>query len=269
MVKNLFKHEIYAYLRVILPMHMILLGVAIIGRFIQLFDNNSTAYNIVFWSSGVAFCIGVVACIMLTLVFGIRRFYTNLFSNEGYLSFTLPVTTPQHIWVKNIVAIISQFSSLIMVLISCCVISLGDVCVEVFKAAGYLIKEFYQEFNYHTILYIIELVLALIISASAVYMLFYACIALGQRAKKNRVAAAVGIFFIYYLIMQVLATIFIIVVSVFYEQLRIDELLQYLFDHPILTNHLGNGVVIVINSIGLIIFYAITKSTIKNKLNLE
>lgn len=269
MVKKLFKHEIDAYLRTILPMHMILLGIAILGRFIQLFDNNSTAYNIVFWSSVVAFIIGVIVCIVLTLVFGIRRFYTNLFTSEGYLSFTLPVTATQHIWVKNTVAIISQLASLVMILISCCTITLGDVCVELFKAAGYIIKVFFGKYGQHTSLYILEFILTLFITISATYMLYYACIALGQRAKKNRVASAVGIFFIYYVIMQVLATIFIIIFTVFYDQLGIEELLQYLLDHPILKNHLGFGIVIVLEAIGLAIFYAITKSTIKNRLNLE
>ena len=65
MVNKLFKHELNSYLRVVLPMHMVLIGVALLGRFVQLFDNDSTAYNIVFWSSVVVFCVGVVACISL------------------------------------------------------------------------------------------------------------------------------------------------------------------------------------------------------------
>ena len=269
MVKKLFKHEIYAYLRTILPMHMILLGIAILGRFIQLFENDSVSYRIVFWSSVVAFIISVVVCIVLTLVFGIRRFYSNLFTSEGYLSFTLPVTSTQHIWVKNTVALLAQLASIIMILISCCAITFGDVCVEVFKAIGYLFKLSYTEIGYHTTLFVIEFIITLVVSIATTYMLFYACIALGQRAKKNRVAAAVGVFFIYYLIMQVISTIFIIIVAVFHEQLYIDELITYLENHPIFTNHLVFSVTTIINAIGFVIFYAITKSSIKNKLNLE
>lgn len=269
MVNKLFKHELNSYLRVVLPMHMVLIGVALLGRFVQLFDNDSTAYNIVFWSSVVVFCVGVVACILLTLVFGIRRFYTNLFTSEGYLSFTLPVTSTQHILVKNIVAVVSQVASLIMILFATCVITLGDVCVELFKAGGYLLKFFYREFDYHTILYIVEFIIALFVALCATYMLYYACIALGQRAKKNRVAAAVGVFFIYYLIMQVLATVFIIIVSVFYEQLHIEQILEYLETHPIFTVHLALCGTIVVDSLLWLLYYAITKSTIKNKLNLE
>lgn len=269
MVKKLFKHELYAYLRTILPMHMILIGIGILGRFIQLFDNNSTAYNIVFWSSVVAFIIGVVVCILLTFIFGIRRFYTNLFTHEGYLSFTLPVTSTQHIFVKNIVAVIAQISSIIMILIATCTITLGEVCAELFKALGYIIKMFYREYNQHTTLFILEFIVALTVVISTTYMLFYACIALGQRAKKNRVAAAVGIFFAYYLIIQVLATIGIIIVTVFYDQLRIEDLLLYLNNHPVFTIHLGWCGTIVISSLLNLLYFSITKSSITKKLNLE
>lgn len=269
MVRKLFKHELYAYMRTILPMHMILIGIGIVGRIIQLFDNNSTSYNIVFWSSVVAFIIGVIVCILLTFIFGIKRFYTNLFTHEGYLSFTLPVTSTQHILVKNIVAVISQLFSIIMILLATCAITMGDVCAEVFKAFGYIVKLAYKEYNQHTTLYILEIILALVVIISTSYMLLYACIALGQRAKKNRVAAAVGIYFAYYLIIQILGTISIIVVTVFYDRLHIDELLEYLGNHPIFTNHLGWCATIVISSLFNLLYFAITKGSITKKLNLE
>ena len=269
MVKKLFKHEMYAYLRTILPMHMILIGIGLLGRFVQLFENDSTAYDIVFWSSVVAFCIGVVVCVLLTFIFGIRRFYTNLFTSEGYLSFTLPVTPTQHIFVKNTVAFIAQLFSIVMISIATCVITFGDVCVELFRALGYIIKQFYIQYSQHTTLFILEIIVTLVVVISTSYMLFYACIALGQRAKKNRVACAVGIFFAYYMILQVLGTIAIIIVNTFYEELHIEEILNYLYYHPIFTNHLGWCLAIVISLLLNLLYFAVTKSSITKKLNLE
>lgn len=269
MVKKLFKHEISAYTRILIPMHLVLLGIALLGRFVQLFENDSTAYHIVFWSSVTAFIVGAVVCALLTLVFGIRRFYTNLFTGEGYLSFTLPVTPTQHIWVKNIVALIAQLFSFIGILLSCCVITLGDVCVEAFKAFFYIVKQLFAEYGFHTGLYIVEFFITVILGISVTYMLFYACIALGQRAKKNRVAAAVGIFFAYYVIMQIISTIFIIIVTVFHTELGLDKLFEYLSYHPILEIHLYFAVMIVLSAIGMAIFFPVTNRTIKNRLNLE
>lgn len=267
MVKRLFKHEVLSYLRTVLPMHMVLLGIALLSRIIQLFDNNSTAYEIIFWSSVVAFIVGCMVCYLLTVVFGIKRFYTNMFTSEGYLTLTLPVTPHQHILVKNVVAVLTQISSLIMILISTCVIMFGDVCIEAFKAAGYLLKLLYREYNYHASIYIFEFVVALVVYFSASYLLYYACIALGQRSKKNRVGAAVGVFFIYYLIVQVIGTTISILTTVYYE--FFEKIIRYLSKHPTFTIHLVLIAVIVISAVLSIICYAITKRTITKKLNLE
>ncbi|MBQ8538950.1 MAG: hypothetical protein IJ433_04800 [Ruminococcus sp.] len=269
MVKKLFKHEFYAYLRTMLPMHIILLGIALLGRFVQLFENDSTAYSIVFVSSVIVFIVGAIVCTVLTLVFGIRRFHTNLFSCEGYLSFTLPVTPTQHIWVKNIVAVIAQLVSLVTIALATCVITLGDVCNEIFKAFFYITKSMYAEIGFNTTLFTLEFIVFVVLAIATSYMLFYACIALGQRAKKNRIGAAIGVFFIYYFVMQILSTIGIIILAVFEQQLRLPELFSYLEKHPVTAVHLVFGVSAVVYVIGFTIFYLVTRSSIKNKLNLE
>lgn len=269
MVKKLFKHEIKAYSRVIFPMHLLLIGIALMCRFIQIFESETDAYQIMFYSSIFALCVGAIVCMVLTTVFGVRRFYQNMFTHEGYLTLTLPVTSNQHIFVKTSVAVLSQIVSLLMIIIAGCCASLGDVCIEIFKVVGYCLKRLFLNYDVHAGLFIGEFILTLIISFITMYMVFYACVALGQRAKKNRIGAAIGIYFIYYLIVQTISTIFTIIVTVFYEELRLDKLVEYLLKHPIFTNHLAFAVSFVISAIIIIIGYHTTKRTIDRKLNLE
>ncbi len=269
MVKKLFKHELKAYTRVIVPMHLLLIGIALMCRFVQLFESETEAYYIVFYSSLVMLCIGAVVCSVLTTVFGVRRFYQNMFSSEGYLTLTLPVTTNQHLFVKTAIAVLSQIASLVMILIAGCCASLGDVCIEIFKVIGYYIKQLFAQCGVHAGLFIGEFILTLVISFITMYMVFYACITLGQRAKKNRIGAAIGFYFIYYLIVQSISTVFTIVITVFYEQFGLEKLVEYLVKHPIFANHLTFAVTFVISSIIIIIGYSITKRTIDRKLNLE
>ncbi len=269
MVKKLFKHEIQAYTRPLIPMYLVLLGVALMGRFVQLFENDSDIYAILFNSSIGAFIISCVVCLVLTIFFCIRRFYTNLFSYEGYLSFTLPVTSTQHIMVKNTVAVLAQITSLLMIIISTCVITLGDVCIELFKVGGYLMKMFYQTYNGHATLFIIEFIVSLILVISGSMMIYYACIAIGQRAKKNRVACAIGAYFVYYLIYQAIGTVFIILFTVFYDAWQIEKIAEYLANNPIVANHLFFALLFVISSVLYVVGYTITKRTIDRKLNLE
>lgn len=270
MVNKLIKHETRFYLRTLLPMYAVLLGVAVLGRFVQLFDNDTTAYNIIFTSSIVAFVVACVVCFLLTLIFGIKRFYSNLFSCEGYLTFTLPVTSSQHLFVKVLTATLSMISSLIMIIISVCFITFGEVCIELFKAAGYLVKQLYiYSGALHATAFIAELIVSVILAFAMSYLLFYACISIGQTAKKNRIAAAVGVYFGYYLIEQVLGTVIIVLVNEYYEQWHLDKLMEYLSKHDILATHLFFGVIIILSGLLGLLFYAISKKVITKKLNLE
>ena len=51
MVKKLFRHEFAAYWRVLLPAWIGLMGAAVLGRLVQLFEQNTVMYNIVIRSS--------------------------------------------------------------------------------------------------------------------------------------------------------------------------------------------------------------------------
>ncbi len=270
MVKKLFRHECDAYLRTVIPMHLVLIGIALLGRFVQLFENDSDAYNIVFVSSIVVFVIGCIACTLLTLIFGIKRFYTNMFTTEGYLTLTLPVTATQHIVVKNIVAVLAQIASLVMIAISVCVITLGDVCVELFKALVYYIKMMFKSNATQATLFIIEWIIYALVAVCVGYLIYYACIALGQRAKKNRVAVAVAVFFAYYMIMQMLGTAMIIVIStISYNTELIDAITKFVTAHPYAVQHIIFGIAIVFDSLLGLLAFNITKKTITKKLNLE
>ena len=269
MVKKLFKHELDAYTRTVVPMYLVLLGVALIGRFVQFFESESDAYMILFGSSTVAFVISAVACVVLTTFFCIKRFYSNLFSYEGYLSLTLPVTSTQHILVKNTVAVLAEIATLLMIFVSTCVFTLGDVCVELFKASGYLTKVFYQTFGGQSTLIIIEAIVAVLLAVAGSMMVFYACIAIGQRAKKNRVGAAIGVYFIYYLIYQAIGTFFIILFTVFYDAWNLEQFVQYLTNHPDAAMHLYLGIFIFIGLVLYIVGFIVTKRTMDRKLNLE
>ncbi len=93
MVRKLIKYDFSSYLKLLLPVQLILLGIAALNRIIQLFeDGSSTVYNIVFGSSVFLYVVSIIIAIVLTFVVSIVRFYQGMYSNEGYLSHTLPVT---------------------------------------------------------------------------------------------------------------------------------------------------------------------------------
>lgn len=269
MVKKLFKHEFLAYLRVVLPMHIILLFIALFNRITQLFESTSSTYDIIFGSSMFIYIIALIVCIVLTFIFGIKRFYSNLFTHEGYLTLTLPVTPAQHILVKATVATTSILFSLVMAFASLLIITFGEVGIEIFKAIGFLYNEAYPIVGFNLILYIAEFVLVGIVSIATSYLLYYACICIGQRAKKSRVAAAIAVYFIYYVIVQVLGTIFMVLLPKIVDVLPLDKLADFATAHPHGMCHIIMGAWILFTAIMGFVYFIISKHIVSKKLNIE
>lgn len=270
MVKKLFKHEIASYLRLLIPVYIILLSIGVMGRVIQCFETDSTAYDILRGSSIVALVIGIFSALLLSTIFCILRFYKNLFSGEGYLSFTLPVTSAQHINTKLSVAVLVEGATLLAALLSVFLFTLGGWWTELVKAGIYLCKEIAQQTGaMHFAFYVTEMILLLLVTVACQLLLYYMCISVGQTARKNRALAAVGVYFALYLLTQILSTVITILCTVFAEQLRLDELFELIGSHPIASTHIILIISILLSLLMGVVYYVITHWIIRKKLNLE
>lgn len=270
MVKKLMKHEMLYYVRLMIPMYIVLLGVALLGRVLQIFESDTTAYDILFGSSVFAFVASIIVMLVLTMVFSIVRFYRHLFSGEGYLSFTLPVTPAQHIMVKVVGACCFTLATVAAALLSACVFVQGEVLVEVWKALVYLLKTFAETTYVRQLpLYALEFVVLFLVALVAGYLLYAACIAIGQTFRKNRVLAAVGVYFGYYMITQAISTVFSIALSFVMYSDAYDSIVAFMEAHIAGMIHTMFLVSIVIYAIMALVYFVITHYIMKNKLNLE
>ncbi len=267
MVKKLIKHEFASYLKVTLVIDAILLSVALITRILQFFESDSNIYNILFGSSVVAFVIAIIASMILTLILIIARFYKNLFTNEGYLTLTLPVTHSKHILTKLLCAVTYMLMNVVAIIVSIMVATAGEVCAEIFKAIFYLLKRYFEAVGGNATLYIIEVVLVVLVSLASNVLLFYACIAIGQMSKKSRVAKAVLVYYIYYIICQVFGTILIAILD---QNSQIFAAIgKFAFDHPYGFVHILLLSVLVIEGALGVLYFFITHRIMHKKLNVE
>ena len=111
------KHELRALFRVILAVGLsalVLSGVA--ALFVWLNPQGYLGILLFFLSimmSSVLLFVGII--------FSIRQFYASLFTGEGYMTFSLPVTPMQLLWSKLISALLaSLFCSVIAILSGVC-----------------------------------------------------------------------------------------------------------------------------------------------------
>ncbi len=214
MVKKLFKHEFLSYARAMGIVYGILLTMAAATRIISLFESDTDAYYIIRTFSNTTYFVSAAAAFGFAFVMGIVRFYKNMFTAEGYLTHTLPVTAGQHILVKVVTAVCVNWISAIVILLSLFIAP----PYEAIQVNIQILRDTFDFFTPHArtqlLWFGIELFILLVISSFSSIMLYYACISLGQLSRKNRILAAVGVYFAYYILTQIASTILTIFLSV-------------------------------------------------------
>lgn len=269
MVKKLFKHEYLAYARVMGIVYAIVLTMAAANRIIQIFEADTVIYKIISIFSGITYGVSIAAAFGFSFVLGILRFYRNLFTAEGYLSFTLPVTPRQHISVKVITAVSMNILTLIVVLLSGCIVTAGELLKEIFVAIDYLLKQLYPFVGSHMITVSLEFALLALVASFSGVLLYYTFIAIGQLFKKNRILAAVGAYFAYYVLTQVVSTVITIVFTILGETGAFEQVGLWIAEHIAATVHIGIWSGIVLTSLFAALEFFIVKRIITKKLNLE
>lgn len=269
MVKKLFKHEYLAWLRVLPLIYGITLAIAAMLRIVLIFENDSVYYGIVLGSAIFVFVVALMVTLASGTVFGIQRFYKNLFTGEGYLTHTLPVTPANHLWVKVITAVSFDVLSVIVCLFAGMTATAGEVFTEICKAAAYLVKQIPGEYVGHIAGWTAELIVMLIVAMFNSQLLFYLCICIGQLFRKNRVLAAVGVYFGLYAISQVISTILTVVFAVMGEMGAWDHILEQIARHPIAFIHALLGGTIVLTALLSLAYFWICHTVVHKKLNLE
>lgn len=269
MVRKLMKYDILNFVRKLLPIQIALLLVACMTRFIQFFEADTTAYNITIVSSGIILGVFILVCMIMTVWFGITRFYKNLFTSEGYLSFTLPVTPAQHIFSKLVTFIIFNAITVVVSILAVCIATAGDVCTEIFKALAYLLDMYNDTLGTDGTFYIIEALIFIFVATVNSMLVFYACISIGQLAKKSRAGMAFVAYLVYYFISQAVGTVFTIIFSALANTSFMEKIVEFLEKYPHESVHIFFGGAICLELILGVVYFFISLIIIRRKLNLE
>lgn len=268
MVGKLFRHECMALGRVLPLVQGILLVIALFTRILQFFETDHFAYGIFLTLAIVFLVIANVANLVAPLIMGVTRYYKNLFTAEGYLSFTLPITPAQHILTKLSATLVFQIAAVCTSLLSVVIATAGEVLGEIGLAAQYLFGHLNTLAEGHTALFVIELIMLSMVVFLSQLLLYYGCISIGQLSRKNRVLAAVGVYFAYYVIMQIISTVFTVVVSMFGSE---TDIVDYsVTSHEVIAAiHIALCGMIVWTLIVSAVYFLVSHTIIRKKLNLE
>ena len=145
--------------------------------------------------------IGLSAFLMATEIFIYVRFYQNLFSDEGYLTFTLPVRRRDILNSKIISGLIVNFLTVILLLaeiLVIIVIGIDQPTLYVWsESIGMFLRGTLELLGAWSAVYIIEALIGILFIVTAGYLLTLICITFASVvAKKHKIIAAIAFYYI-------------------------------------------------------------------------
>ena len=196
MLGKLIKHEFRATGRILLPVYLVMLLTAALVRGFQVLTEQTAGefMRVLAVLSVLLFSAAVFGGSILAFVLMIYRFYKNLMTDEGYLMFTLPVTTGQLIWSKMIVSAVWLLATAAMDVLSM-FISVFDSAAwrDIFQLPGLLWQQL-REYAGNLGLIPAELVVLVLLAALVCFLKFYAAIALGHSFTNRKMLLSVAFF---------------------------------------------------------------------------
>ncbi len=129
----------------------------------------------------------VIAIGIMALVYICERFYKGLLGDEGYLMFTLPATTAEHIASKCIVALILQVVSFLVGALTVFLVGLVYDPSTLLEFLGQIPKWLARiDFPRGTFWLIAEFILLCLVAAVTSTLQIYLAIAIGHLGQKHR-----------------------------------------------------------------------------------
>lgn len=275
MLGKLIKYDLKAVNRYLIVIHAFLILASVFMRIFLTgrlfaegidFDNQKTAVYFILFFTAFVLLIGAIA--FATQLIIAMRFYKNLFSAEGYLTHTLPVTTGEHLLSKTISGCIWGIINVIFFHISILIVAATPYTIDLFVKNSFKIQSelgFTDESSSLSITGFLLLYLAVcLISVVTNIVLFYASIAIGQLIYSHKILGAVAAYFVISTVFSFVALILMAFSGLLGASMHPSDSFNFI-------NYMGgslklNGIFAVIQ---IALLYPATYYIMKKKINLD
>ena len=268
MLGKLLKYELKATSRVFIPLYIAILVVSIVNGL----SLNLEILNIQGLATIVLMCL-FISLFVITIVVTIQRFNKNLLKDEGYLMFTLPVSSKHLVLSKYLTSLIWTFLSFIVAFLSFTIIFM--IPTYKYFDFSYFINEFNLLFsnmlNLNILGQFIKIILLMIISYTIFIFNVYLALSVGQLPVFNRFRNVSS--FIGFLVINLLISYAQNIVSLFVNDASVNieaiDNINYAINSVTSIVSKGLNIAIVINIIIILVLFFATTYILDKKLNLE
>lgn len=261
MLGKLFKHEMKATTRLLLPLYLILAAFTCIDRIVLSLDVFHGVFSLIPVLLTSGFVLSIIAVLIVSSVIIIIRFYKNMVTDEGYLMFTLPVKPSQLINAKLLVATIWTLASLVATIIAIFIVATARLSLsDLSDGFAVFIREFQTAFGSYRFLLVVELIILMLAALVNNILFIYLSIAIGQLFNGHKIIGSIVSYIAISTVLQIVSTILMVAAG-------------YLFESYFETNtsivQLVIPFSIIVTIILSFVYYFATDLLFRKKLNLE
>lgn len=256
MLRKLMKHEFRATARLMLPLYLAALVLALLSRLGDLATQHIAVsgfniLNLLYGIITVGFAVALIAVPVVAFILMILRFRSNLLADEGYVMFTLPVSTHQLVWSKLLVSLVWFVGAVVV-----------DALAMIVLAAD---RAFFR--NFREILSNVldnltqpDQALLCLVGCILCCLIFYAPLAIGHSFDRRKMLLSVVFFFVIQIAMEI---IFVVGANLLF--LLVNDVTV----SPALSIHGGRWGLILCAAVFAGVLYCITIRMLHRHLNLE
>ena len=212
-------------------------------------------------------------CIAIFAYF-VVRFYRNMYTDEGYLMHTLPVKSWEHILTKgltffiwSLISVLAVFFSIFSIIFSAALsvsgINWGDFFSQLQEFWPEIMREFQAFWGTSLATTIILCIVAAICQLIFSILMIYGSISIGQTFNRHKVMAS----FIAYVCLNMVLSLVRSLLQIPLLLIRTEQLDRFTSVSSILGPSFWMN--LVMNGIGIVVFYLITQIIMQKKLNLD
>ncbi len=185
MLGKLLKHEWKATAGKYGLFYLILAAVTLFTAAIHAIPTDNVFFSMGEMSLIVIYVISLFGVVFCSTGMAVVRFYKNMVSDEGYLTFTLPAKVEQLVFAKFLVAVVWQLLTVVLCILSLfCVFAVGHIEMGVFfEELASVMKEFGGLVPVFVVVMIVGIMYQILI--------YYLSIAIGQLFGTYKILASV------------------------------------------------------------------------------
>lgn len=277
MLGKLYKYEFKNTSKIMFVIYGVMLFVTILGCIAMYGDSNPAGtenklQEIFFTAAMVFYVLGIFALFVVSYVYMCVHFYKTMYSDQGYLTHTLPVNQMSVFHVKLLVSLCWLLLSLIILFLS--IFALGCAANRGFSFDAdfdMFLADFQNMFGMSFGTFSVYLVFAMILSCLQYLLMVFASGSIGQLFTQHKIGASIGAGIIFYMSGQIISSI-IMVLTGYFGIMNNDNVVtcttsENITFHTTFSSMMFSG--LLLSVIECVVFYIVCMVIIKKHLNLE